>query len=69
MTNRERMLATIQGQRSDQIPWAPMNDTAFELYLDDVFESLGTGERLIFGVSDNVPPDATSLDLRASKRV
>ena len=35
-----------------------MDQTAFEAYLDEVFGSLGTGERLILGVSDNVPPDA-----------
>ncbi len=35
-----------------------MDDATFEAYLDGVFEDLGTGERLIFGVSDNVPPDA-----------
>lgn len=35
-----------------------MTGPEFEAYLDDVFGSLGTGERLIFGVSDNVPPDA-----------
>jgi hypothetical protein len=35
-----------------------MDDATFESYLDDVFANLGTGNRLIFGVSDNVPPDA-----------
>ena len=35
-----------------------MDDSAFESYLDRLFESIGTGERLILGVSDNVPPDA-----------
>ena len=35
-----------------------MDDATFEAYLDGVFEDLGAGERLIFGVSDNVPPDA-----------
>jgi hypothetical protein len=35
-----------------------MDDRAFEKYLDDLFAGLGTGERLILGVSDNVPPDA-----------
>jgi hypothetical protein len=35
-----------------------MDDEAFERYLDDVFAALGNGERLMFGVSDNVPPDA-----------
>ena len=36
-----------------------MPDAAFEEYLDDVFASLGKGERLILGVSDNVPPRAS----------
>jgi hypothetical protein len=35
-----------------------MSDSAFESYLDEIFDHLGSGERLIFGVSDNVPPDA-----------
>jgi hypothetical protein len=35
-----------------------MDDAAFEAYLDDLFGALGAGDRLIFGVSDNVPPDA-----------
>jgi len=35
-----------------------MDDAAFETFLDGVFDELGTGERLILGVSDNVPPDA-----------
>ena len=35
-----------------------MDDRAFEQYLDGLFAEIGTGERLILGVSDNVPPDA-----------
>ncbi len=35
-----------------------MDDAAFQAYLDDVFSGLGTGDHLILGVSDNVPPDA-----------
>jgi hypothetical protein len=35
-----------------------MDDRTFETYLDHLFAELGMGERLIFGVSDNVPPDA-----------
>ena len=38
-----------------------MDDAIFERYLDEVFAELGGGDHLIFGVSDNVPPDA-SLD-------
>ena len=34
-----------------------MDDASFEAYLDDLFADLGRGERLILGVSDNVPPD------------
>ena len=34
-----------------------MDDAAFEVYMDDLFDGLGTGERLILGVADNVPPD------------
>ena len=29
----------------------------FESYMDELFAELGTGERLILGVSDNVPPE------------
>ncbi|MBM3802281.1 MAG: hypothetical protein FJW26_08200 [Acidimicrobiia bacterium] len=35
-----------------------MDDGAFEAYLDKVFGELGSGEHLILGVADNVPPDA-----------
>lgn len=35
-----------------------MGPESFEAFLDEVFAHLGTGEGLIFGVSDNVPPDA-----------
>jgi hypothetical protein len=37
---------------------AVMDDAAFGAFLDGTFDELGTGERLILGVSDNVPPDA-----------
>ena len=43
-----------------------MNDAAFEAYLDQTFAELGTGERLIFGVSDMVPPDA---DMKRLERI
>lgn len=43
-----------------------MDDTGFEAYLDQTFADLGSGERLIFGVSDNVPPNA---DLSRLERV
>lgn len=35
-----------------------MNPESFEAHLDALFGNLGTGERLVLGVSDNVPPDA-----------
>lgn len=35
-----------------------MDDRSFEALLDETFAELGTGERLILGVSDNVPPEA-----------
>ncbi len=35
-----------------------MTDSALSEYLDELFASIGTGERLILGVADNVPPDA-----------
>jgi len=43
-----------------------MNDREFETYLDDLFGNLGTGDHLILGVSDNVPPDA---DLNRLERI
>jgi hypothetical protein len=44
-----------------------MPGAAFEAYLDTVFAELGTGERLIFGVSDMVPPDANLSRLERIK--
>jgi hypothetical protein len=44
-----------------------MDDRAFEAYLDELFEDLGSGERLILGVSDNVPPDAVLSRLELIK--
>ena len=35
-----------------------MDEPAFKSYIDEVFSNLGAGERLILGVSDNVPPNA-----------
>jgi hypothetical protein len=32
-------------------------DAEFNRYMDDLFSNLGSGRRLILGVSDNVPPD------------
>lgn len=43
-----------------------MDDRAFEGFLDETFAELGTGERLILGVSDNVPPEA---DLARLERI
>jgi len=44
-----------------------MDDAAFEAYMDKLFGSLGTGDRLILGVSDNVPPDANLARLERIK--
>ena len=44
-----------------------MTEAAFEKYLDDMFSSLGKGERLILGVSDNVPPRANLARLERIK--
>ena len=44
-----------------------MDDATFETYLDELFANLGTGERLILGVSDNVPPDANLLRMERIK--
>jgi hypothetical protein len=43
-------------------------DQVFEAYIDDLFGSIGAGERLILGVSDNVPPEATLDRLAAIKK-
>ena len=47
-----------------------MKDAVFERHLDKVFSELGSGKRLILGVSDNVPVDANldRLD-RVTERV
>ena len=44
-----------------------MDEPTFDAYLDDLFDSIGTGERLILGVSDNVPPDANLTRLERIK--
>ena len=41
-----------------------MNEREFEVHLDEVFGQLGSGERLVLGVSDNVPADADLSRLR-----
>ncbi len=35
-----------------------MDDVSFEDYLNKMFNEFGTGEHLVLGVSDNVPPEA-----------
>jgi uroporphyrinogen-III decarboxylase len=45
-----------------------MSDTIFERYLDELFASIGVGDHLILGVSDNVPPDANLERLAEIKR-
>lgn len=45
-----------------------MTDQAFDAYLDDLFGSLGGGDHLILGVSDNVPPDAKLTRLEQIKQ-
>ena len=45
-----------------------MSDAVFDAYLDDVFAALGTGDHLILGVSDNVPPDVNMGRLEEIKR-
>ncbi|MBD3308382.1 hypothetical protein GF339_18245 [candidate division KSB3 bacterium] len=43
-----------------------MDEPTFEAYLTEVFDALGSAKHLIFGVSDNVPPDA---DLARLERI
>ena len=45
-----------------------MDQRAFETYMDQLFTELGTGERLILGVSDNVPPDVNLSRLEQIKQ-
>ena len=45
-----------------------MDETTFEAYLDDLFGSLGAGDHLILGVSDNVPPDVNLARMEEIKR-
>ena len=35
-----------------------MAEDSFEVYLDEMFREIGSGDRLILGVSDSVPPEA-----------
>lgn len=44
-----------------------MSDAVFKSYLDELFDSLGTGDHLILGVSDNVPPDVNMKRLEEIK--
>ena len=41
-----------------------MNAARYQRYMDRLFSELGSGRRLILGVSDNVPPDANMDRLR-----
>jgi uroporphyrinogen-III decarboxylase len=43
-----------------------MDDGSFANYLDELFAGIGSGEKLILGVSDNVPPDA---DMERMERI
>ena len=45
-----------------------MSDAVFARYLDQLFASIGAGDHLILGVSDNVPPDANLERLTEIKR-
>jgi len=44
-----------------------MTDAAFTGYLDELFDSIGAGDHLILGVSDNVPPAANLARLEVIK--
>jgi uroporphyrinogen-III decarboxylase len=57
----------LQGLRPNTTVWggvpsvalleSAMSDAVFHDYLDQLFASIGAGDHLILGVSDNVPPD------------
>jgi uroporphyrinogen-III decarboxylase len=44
------------------------SEREFNDYMDRLFASIGTGDRLILGVSDNVPPDANLQRLASIKQ-
>jgi len=44
------------------------SEREFNDYMDRLFESIGAGDRLILGVSDNVPPDANLQRLASIKQ-
>ena len=49
---------------------ASMNDRQFEIFLDDFFGQIGSGRRLILGVSDTTPPGADFSRLqRIARRI
>ena len=49
---------------------ASMNDLQFERFLEDFFEQIGSGRRLILGISDTTPPGADFKRLqRIARRI
>jgi len=46
-----------------------MDDSSFEDYMGNIFADLGSGERLVFGISDNVPPDADMARMQRVKQL
>ncbi len=45
-----------------------MNDSEFDTYIAELFKDLGSGSRLILGVSDNVPPEMSFERMQEIKR-
>jgi hypothetical protein len=68
----------LQGLRPNTTVWggvpsvalleSAMSDAVFHDYLDQLFASIGAGDHLILGVSDNVPPDVNLERLAEIKR-
>ena len=49
---------------------ASMNDLQFERFLEDFFAQIGSGRRLILGISDTTPPGADFKRLqRIARRI
>jgi len=53
-----KKIAVWGGIPSIALMESTMDDALFETYLDQLFEDMETGQGMILGVSDAVPPDA-----------
>jgi hypothetical protein len=67
-TQRQHQITVFGGIPSVALLDNAMSDVVFHEYLEQLFASIGAGDHLILGVSDNVPPDANLTRLEAIKQ-